>query len=1137
MDAREAVRLTMTMQEQQEFETTADIHIAADVADEDEEALGELQVAEYTIFLLAIDTYIRYVEEATGKDDPEDEVIQKGMRLLRVAESDLDKFKTFLDTHLPSPTHKKLLSRALMIRVTSVEGVSRRALQLRTLFARGGAATMRAVFETNRALKQVREATNAAMLDDADAALDLFAAIPLRNMRLANWIDLAAKTAGSGEVAQNPVEAGSKEASDQAKPLMISAVQEISSASAEDSRQAQDDKTDRLFQVQNEAETAAKKALERAGEPDEPLTRSEAVGVAVAAAAAAVSDPSNPRNVPETLLKLDDEQRAAALTDGKVLVAAGAGAGKSTTLIARTAYLIKEHRQTPSKVLITSFNSKAANELKIKTAKAVGSGIAEQMSVGTMHSLFKKFLTEYGNPAERKAFQGKGAKAVTNSTPRIVQKLWQECYDVKDRPPPSLKDASKQKTQWAGNNVTVAEARGKAETPEEADLAEWYEMYEGLKGSLPGWKPPCEDKAVEEAEREYQDKLRDWKHRGSRGNPPRRRGTTFESYMNQFRQNGNRVGDFDDMISMFRDLLIREPGVKKLIQKMFDQVMVDECQDLNQVQNDVIMMMTEHITDGSDGKSVWMVGDDKQSIYAFRGARPDLFTGLNGKEGWKTRMIRTNYRCAPEIVDCANKLIAHNEDQIPMLANPAPNKVRGIASINVVKSQDEVDGAISAIEQIKSNVDHGEDVSNHAILCRTNKELHAYETACIIRGIPYARKGVSSFLGSPETTAVLGYLDLVTGDDYAKMQKSLANIIDRPKRFFVSSEISEQAVKDAFSEYARRTRNTIKNVNPMQAIRDSQFQEILLQKLGKSGYNNMKQLAELGERLAEIQANTAIEGYTTKNLFDEILGVRGRALVTDPVTGKSNWTDQSMRESLKAEMRDSTNDEDDVEDDEDDETKGLGNIAFLYKLSETDPTDPMDLIHDPGTPAGFKAKMDRFEQRKTDLRYDISVWEKEQETLPPDQRKPPPGTYLGTVHSVKGAEWKNCFVQMPRGKFPFERKPKPGEPPPDPEKLKREWEGERRLGYVALTRAISNLTVICPNRVGGRAAGTSPFVDEAGLAVGENVPRPGAPEVTPEDEALPKTASDLNFDVDDVVYGEDLMWSVDASDAWNPEEG
>jgi hypothetical protein len=109
------------------------------------------------------------------------------------------------------------------------------------------------------------------------------------------------------------------------------------------------------------------------------------------------------------------------------------------------------------------------------------------------------------------------------------------------------------------------------------------------------------------------------------------------------------------------------------------------------------------------------------------------------------------------------------------------------------------------------------------------------------------------------------------------------------------------------------------------------------------------------------------------------------------------------------------------------------------------------------------------------------------------------------VHnSTKGAQWKNVYVSMPAGKFPFKLPQKPGDPPPDPEEVKAEMESERRLGYVALTRAAMNLTVICPNVVGGKAAGISEFVDEAGLKVGENVPKPGAPS---KEESVPvKTA-------------------------------
>jgi ATP-dependent exoDNAse (exonuclease V) beta subunit len=126
------------------------------------------------------------------------------------------------------------------------------------------------------------------------------------------------------------------------------------------------------------------------------------------------------------------------------------------------------------------------------------------------------------------------------------------------------------------------------------------------------------------------------------------------------------------------------------------------------------------------------------------------------------------------------------------------------------------------------------------------------------------------------------------------------------------------------------------------------------------------------------------------------------------------------------------------------------------------------------------------------------------------------------VHnSVKGAQWKNCYVSMPKGKFPFEPPVKPGAPPPPPEQTEEEMASERRLGYVALTRAAKNLTVICPASVGGKAAGVSPFVAESGLQVGENVPKPGAETADDEVDETIKTAasviSESQYDYEGVI--------------------
>jgi superfamily I DNA/RNA helicase len=1040
-------------------------------AEDIEETIGEVQVAEYIVFLLALDTYMRYAEEATGDQDLEDDTIRRGLRILRLADSNLESLASYFDAHLPSPTHKAMLRRAVLMPSFNPAGASRRALQFRTLLSRGGASTMKGVFATSKYIRQVKEAISASMLDDADRALDVFAAIPMHNARMRAWVDLAAKVAGSGEAAPSAVDAGSREASGESAELIAQTVKQIAATGADEAREAQEAQAEILATVEREASAAARRSMEINQEVDEPPLRSEVVGVAVAAATAAMSDPSKPQNVPAPLRKLDDEQRAAALTDGKVGVFAGAGAGKSTTLVARVEYLVKERRVLPSRILVTSFNNKAATELKEKIGKAVGGADLQQMTVGTMHSLFRRLIGEYGTPEERTMMGttrggANGFIEGGNNVAFAVQRIWEECFSTK-RPPPKLKMVRTYQAQWSGNHVTPAQAKQEASGEDEAggdkaEAAQWYEMYEGLKGSIPGWKPPCV-------------------------------GKQYESFMARFRPNNIRLGDFSDMLTTFREVLLRNPAVAVIVQKMYDHIIVDEAQDRNAVMVEILDMLTAHITDGSDGKSYWVVGDDKQAINSFMGARADLFTDIYEKEGWKTRVIRTNYRCEPEIVDCANQLIAHNDGQIPMAAVAAPQKALGVGSIRVESPVDEVSAALSVVETIKGNLAMGQEVTDHAILCRTNKELHAFETACIIRGVPYARKGASSFLGSPETKALLSYVQLVTGTDSKKMQAALSEALNKPNRFFLKDPgKTPEAVEAAVSKYARLSNQDSKSVNPVRALADARFIRILAEELAKltrtgKGFKFEERLDDLGAELSEMQARSTDPTYETKDLFDDILGLKGTANVG------GQFVDQSFRESLQTSLRNALGDDeggeddDDGEDTPDDGTKGLGNISFLYQLAKVDPTDDDDATNSPTTPLGFKAKMERYAGKMRDLRTDLTSWYREQNSLPPEKRSPPPGAYIGTVHSVKGAQWPNTFVSMPKGKFPMMPPKRPGQPPPPPELMARQLQDERRLAYVALTRAGKNLTIVCPQTVGGLDAGVSQFVSEAGLKMGENV--------------------------------------------------
>lgn len=1092
--------------------------------------IGELDIAEYIVFLLALDTYTRYVEETAGTDT-EDDLIRKGVQLIRLADRrHLATIHEFLGGNLPSASHRKMLDKAFRF-VPTTNGLGRRSLQMRTLLSRGGTSTMRAVFKTNKALLEVKAALAASLIADADEALDKFAVIPMRNVRLRNWIDKAAETAGSGTF-QNAVAISSDQAGDDVQALYAAKTQEQAATPASDeSRDAGAQHSQILTDVQVRATEAAQRAMVVSGEPDVPPKRSDVVGIATAAVAAALSDPAKSTNVPGPLKSLDEEQQAAALTDGKVLVAAGAGAGKSTTLVARIDYLVKERRQNPSRILACSFNKKAADELKVKIAKKLGtSGSSVGVQVGTMHSLFYKFITGdrqvqgFGTPDEQAMLKPPrliappkdGVKSVSPTTISIaVRNIWTNCdveglakrfgYPVEWlEEPPKAKKANLYLNKWRGNDVSLDQAKASAKSKAEAQAVVWYELYLGVKGDIPGWRPPC----VSEA---------------------------YENFMRRNRPGGERLGDLDDMLKVFLQILKRDEKARKTVQGMFDHLLVDECQDLNYVQHQIFELMTQHIGDGTDGKSLWMIGDDKQAIYQFRGARPELFTNLNGKDGWKTRMIRTNYRCEAEIVEAANRLVAHNEGNIPMEARANPKKDRGKASIIVDTPPDNTAAAIATIGRVVKDIaTEDAKAEDYAVLARTNAELNDFETACIINEIPYVRRGGKGFLEAPETKAVLGYIDLVSGNDYEKMKSSLVAVLMKPDRgLYLGLDDVTKAVEEALDDISRRERVDVKSVSPMTLL-DRGNLRILADNLKRPYRQRIISSARgdtrkgewmYGKRVDELEANlkglsnnlkdlqrqieSSNEG--TDKLLDYILD-NMQSVVQGWSRERGNFTEtQTLREQITHDTAIfADDDEGDAEEPEapkpefgedglvvkkddpatDQAKKGLGAVQFLYQLAAPNANDQANNT-DPSTAKGFVAKIARYSKLSETLRINPDKWEREQARIAdPAQRKAkPPAISLSTVHSCKGLEWPNVSVLMPLGKFPPVQRRRPEDPPPDPVEEAERLKAERNLAYVALTRAAVNLEVLCPMVSGQAPAGISPFVFEAGLKVGENVPK------------------------------------------------
>lgn len=1097
-------------------------------ADEDDnlDDVKELAVADYLVFLLSVDTYMRWQVEGKGAVDAQDPVLISGLALLRRAErASLDAIAAFLKSNLTSPAQIKVLEAGLRP-PPSADGAAIRALKFRTVLSRGGASTAKAVFGTsNKARKEALDALDAARIDDPDAALARLSAIVLKNKLLESWIDKASEVAVPGTIQLNPVQEATKGAADAAAASFAQQVKQESRPGRDESGRAADEQAATLARVEADAKEAAQKAMAKSGEEDRPITRSEAIAVATSVAVAVTSDPAQEKNVPPALRKLDPEQRAAALTNGRVRVAAGAGSGKSTTLVARVAYLTDGGVQ-PQRILATSFNKKAAAELRFKIAKKVGSASAKSMTVGTMHGTFLGFITQYGTPEEKAIFEKKmipnPAKrgdmievgGLVNDTRIIaaVLRAWKECYgdvtkDAEGNPvdvPPNMlwkvlpkagrMKAYLNKFQGQGWSLQEAQAWAKAEgaRPEMIQACMFYEMYEGFKGALgAGWAPR---KCIQ-------------------NEPPK----AYTKFVREARGGKARVGDFNDMLVTFRNMLRRDPAVKAKVQSAFDHILVDECQDLNPVQFEVFMLMTEHIDRDAEDKSFWMVGDDKQSIYAFRGSDPQLFIDLEDN-GFKSRQMTTNYRCAPEFVHAANQLIANNENQIPMEAKASPTKAMGQASLRVESPTDTTAAAFIFGNKVKRAMVAGEPMSDFAVLARTNAELHDFETACIIRGVPYVRKGSASFFGSPESATFLSFVDFIASDDPQKLQENLSKVLINSGRLFYKGKPEElaDALKGIFSRYCVRNGIDIKSFNPI--VHLIQDYELLAQVTnlftGSANPENdwkvkkdANLILDLIRTLADIRGNTTEDGYTTKDLFEDILRLDTVDLVLDE-TGKTVRKTISLKERLTRTVQSKVGDDDSDETAEGDAgEEPLGSILFFYEMLEPDPTEP-DL--DPTKPHDFVKKLDRFRARAKDLRIDPVEWDKLQKDVPLDQQTKPPGVYMGTVHSVKGAEWEDVTVMMPKGKFPSERMPRKPEKNTVPEEQlvspEEQLESERRLGYVALTRAIKDMTILCPKIVNGKPAGVSPFVGEAGLAIGENVKKatPSEPDaIPPRPEEMP----------------------------------
>ena len=423
-------------------------------------------------------------------------------------------------------------------------------------------------------------------------------------------------------------------------------------------------------------------------------------------------------NVRAILDSLNDEQgKAVQCTEGPVLIVAGAGSGKTRVLTSRVAYLLAGGAD-PARILALTFTKKAAGEMKERIALLVGAYKARRVVMGTFHSVFVRFLREWadslGYPQQFTIYDQSDS---TSAVKAAIKELGLDDTVYKPR------DVLSRISSAKNNLITVSAYR----SDRGAIQADTYSK-----------KPRIVD--------------------------------VYERYQQNLRKSG--VMDFDDILVNMNILLRDNPQALQSIASRFSYIMVDEYQDTNYAQYLIIKKLAQ------GHRNICVVGDDSQSIYAFRGAQ--IQNILNFKKDYpECRLFRLerNYRSTPNIVEAANSVIEHNAGRIPKKCYAQGDPGEKLKLIQAYTEQDEAVEIVSAIQK-RMRTD-GAAYQDFAILYRTNAQSRALEEQLRRRNIPYIVYSGNSFFERAEVKDMLSYFKLVVNP---LDEESFKRVVNKPAR-------------------------------------------------------------------------------------------------------------------------------------------------------------------------------------------------------------------------------------------------------------------------------------------------------------------------------------------------------------------
>ena len=410
------------------------------------------------------------------------------------------------------------------------------------------------------------------------------------------------------------------------------------------------------------------------------------------------------------------QQAAVKQTQGPVMIVAGAGSGKTRVITCRVAYLI-ENGVDPFNILVLTFTNKAAKEMRERITKVVGAE-AKNIWMGTFHSVFAKILrveaTKIGYPSNFTIYDTDDSKSLIRAILK-EQQLDDKLYNA----------------NFVYNRISTA--KNNLISPAE------YQQNEHIQ---------AEDFST------------------GRG----KLGEIYQTYTQRCFKAG--AMDFDDLLFKTNVLLREHADVLYKYQNKFKYLMVDEYQDTNFSQYLIVKRLA------AINENICVVGDDAQSIYAFRGA--NIQNILNFEKDYpdlKVFKLEQNYRSTQNIVNVANSIIAKNQNQLKknvFSENETGDKIKVLRAFS-----DNEEGKIIAEAIVQERGVKGCPYHDFAILYRTNAQSRSMEEALRKLNVPYKIYGGLSFYQRKEIKDLIGYFRLTFNPND---EEAIKRVINYPRR-------------------------------------------------------------------------------------------------------------------------------------------------------------------------------------------------------------------------------------------------------------------------------------------------------------------------------------------------------------------